>query len=72
VPGVLIVSGVSSVPGVFMRGVLFGMFRVARLGNRGMRLGTDRISGARMSGVLGVAAIHTKAPLRLDAPSRWD
>jgi hypothetical protein len=72
VPGVLIVPGMSIVAGVFVRGVIFRMFRVARLGNWGVRVGTDRISGARMSGVLGVAAVHTKAPLRLDAPSRWN
>ena len=69
-PGVFVVSGMSIMAGVFVRGVLFRMFRVAWFGNGGARLGMDRISGARMSGVLGVASIHTKMPLRLDAALR--
>jgi len=72
VPGVFIVLGISVVLGVFVRGVLFRMFRVAWLSNWGALLGADRISCARMSGVLVVAANHTKTPLRLDAAPRWN
>jgi len=64
---VFVVSGVSS---VFVRGVFFRMFWIAWLSNRGARFGMDRISGARMSSVLGVRAIHGKMPLQLDAALR--